>query len=265
MEVEEKKGSDGRRVYQLTERTSVGKRGLVRILAEMAEDGDIRGTLYLKPASTAAGVRPSLRAREGGCPGEVAGLLEHLGSSGTGGVIFWGDLRAVAIEPPFPVRYDAPYDGFESRPLLDQLDVELVIGVVLLRLGRYAVGVLRGERLVASRTGSRYVKARHRAGGSSQRRFERSRERLVRELYDKTCAVCREVFSPFEKTMDYLLLGGERGVLRGYLDRCAYLDRIGAARPDRVLRVDRPGQEALNRIAYHVWKSGVLRFERQPS
>ena len=79
------------------------------------------------------------------------------------------------------------------------LDTEYVLGIVLLRLGRYAIGVLRGNRLIASKTDSRYMKNRHRAGGQSQRRFERSRERLIRELYDKTCEMARTVFAPYEK------------------------------------------------------------------
>ena len=236
---------------------------MVRLLDELADSGDIRRTLYLKrDSSPVQGPGLPFERQELWPPPEFKELIDQAGPSETGVAIFVGELRAVAVQPPFPLQRDERFDRFEPEPLLDLLQSRPLVGIVLLRLGRYAVGVLRGEELVASRTGTRHVKSRHRAGGSSQRRFERSRERLVRELYDKTCSVSRDVFGPYEKAMDYLLLGGEGGVLRGYLARCAYVDRLGASRLDRVLEVDRPGQKALEQIAYQAWMSKVFRFER---
>ena len=143
------------------------------------------------------------------------------------------------------------------------LSSEPVIGVVLLRLGRYAVGVLRGETLVATKTDSRYMKNRHRAGGQSQRRFERSRERLIRELYDKTCEVTRTVFSPYLSDIDYLLLGGERGTLNGFVKRCPMMRReLEPKILARRLPVAQPNQKALKGITREVWKSSVTFFER---
>ena len=144
---------------------------------------------------------------------------------------------------------------------MELLASDRVIGVVLLRLGRYAVGVLRGDTLVASKTGTRHVKSRHRAGGSSQRRFERSRERLVRELYDKTCEVVTDVFSPHDRSIDYVLFGGERHTLRGLVQRCRYLSSLERKTLTRVLEVDRPGQKALEGIVGEVWTSRALIFE----
>ena len=112
------------------------------------------------------------------------------------------------------------------RPILDVLDSRPVVGIVLLRLGRYAVAVLRGNRLLATKTDTRYVKNRHRKGGSSQRRFERSRERLVRELYDTTCRMTRSVFEPHLREIDYVMLGGERGTLNGFVKRCRLMQDL---------------------------------------
>ena len=100
--------------------------------------------------------------------------------------------RIVAVQPPVPLTTDARASrACCPEPLRELLRSSPVIGVVLLRLGRYAIGVLRGDKLIATKTDSRYMKNRHRAGGQSQRRFARSRERLIRELYDKTCEVTR--------------------------------------------------------------------------
>ena len=124
------------------------------------------------------------------------------------------------------------------------------------------MGVLRGESLVATKTDSRYMKNRHRAGGQSQRRFERSRERLIRELYDKTSEVARATFTPYLGEMDYVLLGGERGTLNGFIKRCSLMQR--ELKPKilaRRLAVDQPNQRALKGISREVWKSSVTFFE----
>ena len=152
-----------------------------------------------------------------------------------------------------------------AGPLRRLLGGEPVAGVVLLRLGRYAVGVLRGERLIASKTAGRYVKNRHRAGGQSQRRFERSRERLVRELYDKTCEVARETFAPHSGEMSHILLGGEAATLNGFMRRCPLLSQEWRGKVlARRLAVERPDQRALNGIGFEVWKSRVWGMQCVP-
>jgi len=53
------------------------------------------------------------------------------------------------------------------EPLFEALAADHVVAALLVRLGGYAVGVFEGERLVASKVGSRFVKGRHKKGGSS--------------------------------------------------------------------------------------------------
>ena len=181
-------------------------------------------------------------------------------SGDTGVAVFVSPDRTVAIQPPFPLTVDVRASGVASKPLLDLLDSEPVVGVVLLRLGRYAVAVLRGDKLLATKTDTRYVKSRHRAGGSSQRRFERSRERLIRELYDTTCRMTRAVFEPHLGDMDYVMLGGERGTLNGFVKRCRLMRDLEPKTLSRLLPVDRPNRKALESISYEIWKSRVTFF-----
>ena len=165
--------------------------------------------------------------------------------------------RAVAIQPPFPLTVDVRAAGAVSKPVLDLLDSEPVVGIVLLRLGRYAIAVLRGDRPLATKTDTRYVKSRHRKGGSSQRRFERSRERLIRELYDTTCRMTRTLFEPHLADIDYVMLGGERVTLNGFVKRCRLMRDLELKTLSRLLPVDRPNQKALKSISYEMWKSRV--------
>ena len=228
---------------------------MLRLLDYLAASGGCVRTLYLRPESTAT-------PGDLGAGPEHAGVLRQVGESETGLVLFWCDDRAWAVVPPFPIGSKSTSSGADTAPLKELLGSELHVGVVLLRLGRYAVGVLRGDRLLASKSGSRYVKSRHRAGGSSQRRFERSRQRLVRELFDKACQVAGEVLAPFDDRIDYLLLGGERHTLQRFVKRCALLQRSTPVTLKRRLAVERPGRAALEQVHHEVWKSRVLVFTR---
>ena len=247
-------------MLQLSEGYWAGKPRLVRLLADLEASGQCQQTIYLTPGSL-----ESRRSQLTVPPTDlwedrITSVLSGMEKSETGVVMFMGDERTVAVAPPFPLAEDTIAEGAETSPLARLLSSDLLIGVVLLRLGRYAIGVLRGDSLVATKTGSRYVKGRHRAGGSSQRRFERSRERLVRELFDKTCQVTRDVYSPYGKAIDYVLMGGERQTLLGFVRRCDYLKAYEPRILQRVLTVNRPGQKALERVGFEVWKSRVSVF-----
>ena len=171
------------------------------------------------------------------------------------------DSSAIAIAPPFPIDKDSFVKGIDISPLTELLDRNIVVGVVLLRLGHYSVGVIHGEKLVTSKSGSRYVKNRHKQGGSSQRRFERSRERQIREIFDKTCKVIRTVFTPYNDRINYILLGGEKTTLKGLEDSCVYLTKPDAEVLKRRLAVERPGKKAMETIYSEVWKSHIYELE----
>ena len=224
------------------------------MLDEMARSGRVRATVYLAPGAdpprtfaAAADVREAVRA---------------LGGPDTGVAVFWEPDAITAVAPPFPIGETAVSDGLDAGPLAALLARRLRVAVVMIRLGRYAVGVLNGDALVASKTDTRYVKSRHRAGGSSQRRFERSRERLARELYDKTCAVASDILRPFADSLDYVLLGGEKQTVGGLLRRCEALRRLEPITLRRRLNVRRPGQAALEGVHVEVWSSRVVVLDR---
>src|SRR5262249_59616888 len=73
--------------------------------------------------------------------------------------------------PPFGLAHEAEYKTVELGPLFAALATDHLVAALLVRLGGYAAGVFEGERLVASKVGSRFVKGRHKKGGSSAGRF----------------------------------------------------------------------------------------------
>ena len=90
----------------------------------------------------------------------------------------------------------------------------------------------------------------------------RSRDRLIRELYDEACTVTRRIFEPHLDSIDYVLTGGERQTINGFLKRCAFLKSSDLPVMKRLLAVDRPSHKALEGIHREVWKSRVLVFDR---
>ncbi len=239
--------------FRIADRHSRTKAGLLRLLVGVRESAWCNRTMYVRPESIAQPAVPHAAT--------VAAILGQLGASETGYALFLGDEHAVVVRPPFPLKDDLGAVGPDVEPLHDMLDTRVTVGVVLLRLGRYAVAVLNGEKLVATKTGSRHVKNRHRKGGSSQRRFERSRERLIRELFDKACEVSGNIFGPHLARIDYVMLGGERHTLGGFVKLCRLMQDLAPKTLSRRLEVDRPGQIALNGIATEVWKSEVITIE----
>src|SRR3954453_2119977 len=110
-----------------------------------------------------------------------------------GAVTFATADETIVVRPPFGLSHEGSYDSIVLEPLLEELFRDRVVAAVLVRLGGFAVGVFEGERLVASKVGSRFVKGRHKKGGSSQARFRRRRDEQARALLEKAAEVAAEV------------------------------------------------------------------------
>ncbi len=239
------------------DRRRISKAGVLRLLDEMDTEKCLH-TASISPATLMARDYGHLLPEHAPQRAALEVAIDALGESDTGVGLFLTTERSIAIRPPVPIPADVSVEGVDTGPMRLLLHSEPLIGIVLLRLGRYAIAALKGDRLLATKTDSRYVKNRHRAGGSSQRRFERSRQRLIRELYDKTCETARTVFGPFLNDIDYVMLGGERHILNGFVERCRLMRDLQPKTLSRLLEVDAPNQRALNGISYEVWKSGVI-------
>ena len=121
-------------------------------------------------------------------------------------------------DPPFPpLAVTGEREGFEPGPLIEHAARERVVGVLLVRLGGHAAGVFAGRRLVESKVGSRNVHGRHRAGGSSQRRFERRRGEQARVALEAAADVAARILLPRMRDLDAVVLGGDRRALTDVL------------------------------------------------
>jgi len=102
-------------------------------------------------------------------------LSRTIADSSTGAILFWGTNYRYLVMPPFPIIEERVSNICEIEPLYTLLHKEFTLGLVLLRLGAYSIGVYQGEKLLSSKAGTGLFHARHRQGGSSAHRFERHR------------------------------------------------------------------------------------------
>jgi hypothetical protein len=116
--------------------------------------------------------------------------------------------------PPLPAGTDTA-EGIRAHAHADR-----TVGVLLVRLGGYAAGVFTGPaaHLEASKVGSRLVHGRSAAGGTSQQRFARRREKQASEALGAAAATAAAVFGPYEGKLDAVVLGGDRRAIAGLRD-----------------------------------------------
>jgi hypothetical protein len=244
---------------------TLGKAALEGLLALRAPPPDLAASsLYLKPGSL-LGKEGQFLEQAGPAGWAWRERLSRLGDAvpdwDTGVVGLRAGDWAVVIIPPFPVPEDRLTPAWEPGPLQDLLAARYTVGVVLLRLGRYSVAVYEGQDLVSSKTDSRLVHGRHHKGGSSAARFQRRRTDQIHHLYTKVCEVSREQFDPYAGQLDFLMLGGERLTVRGFLKTCDYLEQFRGRMLDRRLNVRDPKRDTLEHVGEMLRESRVYHLE----
>ena len=168
------------------------------------------------------------------------------------------DEAVLTVTPPFGLEHDGAYDVIRAGPLLDALDVEPRVAVLLVRMGGYAVGVFDGERLVASKVGTRFVKGRHKKGGSSSNRFRRRRGEQERELVDAAAAEAARVLEPWRGRVEHVALGGDRSAVTRVLDSRADLAWLQPLALERFFDVPEPRLRVLEALPYQLYAAKVV-------
>jgi hypothetical protein len=167
------------------------------------------------------------------------------------------DEEALTVTPPFGLGHEGEYDVVRAGPLLEALDVEPRVAVLLVRMGGYAVGVFEGERLVASKVGTRFVKGRHKKGGSSANRFRRRRGEQERELVDAAAAEAARVLEPWRGRVEHAALGGDRSAVSRVLASRAELGWLEPLALERFFDVPEPRLRVLEALPYQLYAAKV--------
>ena len=168
------------------------------------------------------------------------------------------DEAGLTVTPPFGLAHEGEYDVVRAEPLLDALDVEPRVAVLLVRMGGYAVGVFEGERLVASKVGTRFVKGRHKKGGSSSNRFRRRRGEQERELVDAAAAEAARVLEPWRGRVEHAALGGDRSAIARVLESRVDLAWLQPLALERFFDVPEPRLRVLEALPYQLYAAKVV-------
>ena len=220
-------------------------------------------SLYLT-AEDAAALRIPASRPDAATPDAVQWWRERLADlaplaarSGCGLAALYNGRRGLLIAPPFPVAASRPPGPWDAAPLRRMLTADYAIGVALVRLGRFAVAVYRDGGLAASKTGARYVKGKHHAGGTSQLRYTRIREGQARRLYDKVCEAVRAQLTPLAGELDYVALGGDQFTLSACLKACPALAALQPITLPRRLNIRDPKRDTLASVGQMLRESRI--------
>jgi peptide subunit release factor 1 (eRF1) len=232
---------------------------MLHLLCELEGAADSAASIYVLPGSPIPGIEKTLGTTLGlnNIPPDFAKTIAR---SSTGAALFWGEQHKYLVLPPFPIARERVSNGYDVEPLRSLLQRELMIALILIRLGAYAIGVFQGERMVSSKVGTGLVHSRHKKGGSSQHRFERHREKQIEYLFERICTHVREHLEPYIEELDYVLYGSERSTVLSFRKRCQFLKLLDARTLERLLNIRQPRQATLEAGIREAWCSEVIQY-----
>jgi len=164
-----------------------------------------------------------------------------------------GDGATASISVPFgPLMAPAgQWAGLVADDLVDHLMVPRTMGLLLVRLGGYSVGIARAGVVLTSSTGNRPVHGRIAAGGQSQQRFARRREGQARVALRAAADTTARVLLPRAAELDAVILGGDTAALRTLATDPRLTSLLERAEP-RVLDIAEPRRAVLDEAARRV-------------
>jgi hypothetical protein len=148
------------------------------------------------PASRLARWIDGFVERHGGSPHMVDGVLAIDGSDGA----------TARLIPLFP------FDGATTDSFVEHVGNPPRCAVLLIRRGGFAAAIVAGGAVIASDVGRRHVQGRTAAGGWSQQRFARRRQKQSDELVDAAVDYAVRVILP-ALPVEWLVTGGDRPLI----------------------------------------------------
>jgi hypothetical protein len=174
-----------------------------------------------------------------------------------GAVRIESESEQIRVRPSFGLAHTGTYDKVHVEPLLEEIARDHVVAAVLVRLGGYAVGVFDGEQLVVSKVGSRFVKNRHKKGGSSANRFRRRRENQASALIEEAAEVTERVLAPWQGRAGFAALGGDRSAIDLVLAESRELAWLRERSLARFFTVEEPRRRVLDDLPYALYSVEV--------
>ena len=232
---------------------------LLHLLDELKANSVEAGTLCIPPGSSKKDIE-NMMEKSLDMRTVPEDLLLSLAGSETGGIVFWGSYHWYLIMPPFPIDKAAFFNTCEIEPLHSLMHKEFLLGLVMVRLGEYGIGVFQGDKLLASKVGTGLVHSRHRQGGSSSHRFERHRDKQMETFFTRVCEHAREQLDAYAGQLDYLLYGGAPETIKDFRKQCHFLKEFDKRTLDRLLNVKEVNHSGLLEGLQQAWSSHVIQW-----
>jgi hypothetical protein len=190
-------------------------------------------------------------------------LADNAFKSPTGAVIFYVPGKAHVVWPPFPLGATIGATCYDPSNLLAMLKHDWRLGLILVRLGQYAIGLFKGEQLLDGKAGTGLVHGRHSKGGSSSQRFARHREKQMETLFTRIEGHARELIEPHIKEIDYVLYGGTRDTLLTMWKQCAFFRSLEGKVVNRLLTEREPKRSSFGEAVKQAYSSKIYDFEEK--
>jgi len=118
-------------------------------------------------------------------------------------------METYVFEPPEPIQTYTYHcnSEFYLEPLQDMIDVKETYGLAVLDRKEATIATLRGKRIDIIKTLTSGVPGKHKAGGQSQRRFDRLIELAAHEFLKRIGEQINDAFLPIED-LKGVILGG---------------------------------------------------------
>lgn len=156
------------------------------------------------------------------------------------------DGAVARLKAPWPVDGRPGRGATDLDRLASLAAQERGLGIVLVRRGGFAVAAALGSRILATKSGNRYVQSRTSAGGQSQQRFARRRSNQADALVEAAAAHVGAIFAEYR--IEYIVPGGDKALVDQVLNHGpakAFAARTRLA----VLDVQEPKTAALAKAA----------------
>ncbi|RJQ75753.1 hypothetical protein D5S17_20335 [Pseudonocardiaceae bacterium YIM PH 21723] len=171
--------------------------------------------------------------------------------------------RATAEVPFGPFAVTGERDGLAIDEFLEHVSRSRTLGLLLVRLGGYSMGLARDGQVLSSSTDSKPVHGRNKAGGWSQQRFARRREGQARVALQSAADTAVRVLLPVLDTVDAVVLGGDHAALEVLREDRRLAPIFQLAQP-RVLDVPEPRRSVLDQVAVRARSVEIVLHDRTP-
>jgi Actinobacteria/chloroflexi VLRF1 release factor len=171
---------------------------------------------------------------------ERHGVFTAISEAGGAVHIACADTTALTLRAPFGWTPEpALLSGFTAAARTPHR-----AAVLLVRRGRWAVGVFDGGDLVVSKVDARQVQGRTAAGGTSQQRYARRRGNQTDAVVSHAIETAVRVLLPHAGSVEALFTGGDRGLVDDVLTD-PRLKPLAALRREPALDVGEPTKAVL--------------------